>query len=99
MFMDFLIGFVIAAALFALLHYLKTRLLSPVPKGRNMRFSLVIAVNGAAPELENTVKALGWLRQSGKLDTEIVLRDCGMDDNTAAVAAKLAREGEVRIII
>lgn len=98
MLLDFLIGLAIAFGLFALMYAIKSWLLSPVPRGGNMRISTVIAVHGSAPELETTVKALRWLRTSGKLDAEIVLRDCGMDGETAAVAEKLAGDGLVKLI-
>lgn len=98
MLIDILIGFAVALGLFVLMQAVKTAFLSPVPKGKNMRLSTVIAVNGSAPELENTVKALVWLRQSGRLDTDIVLRDCGMDADTAAVAEKLTQEGSIKLI-
>ena len=86
MLLEFIIAFAAAFAIYLLIYGVKTRLLSPVPKGQNMLISTVIAVNGPATELENTVKAVEWLRISGRLDTEIVVRNCGMDPETAAVA-------------
>lgn len=95
---NFLIAFLISLCIFGLMQWAKNRLLGSVPRGRNIRLSTVIIVSGSAPELENTVKALVWLRQSGRLDAEIVLRNCGMDEETASVAEKLARRGDVKLI-
>lgn len=98
MLINALIGFLAAVGIFCLMQSVKKAVFSPVPKGGNMRLSTVIAVHGSAPELESTVKALLWLRESGRLDAEIVLRNCGMDADTAEVAEKLAREGSAKLI-
>lgn len=98
MLLDFIIGFIIAAAVFALLRRAKAKLLSPVPVGRNMRVSTVVELRGPAPELEAAVRSLDFLRESGRLSGEICIRDLGADSETAAVAAALARTGHVRMI-
>ena len=98
MLFDFVVGFIIAAGVFALLHRAKAKLLSAIAVGDNMRISTVIELRGPAPELENTVRSLRFLRDSGKLSGEICIRDMGADGETAAVAAALARMGHVRMI-
>lgn len=99
MFINAVIGFLAALGIFCILQWLKKALLCPVPRGGNMRLSTVIAVQGSAPELEATVKALRCLRDGGVLEAEIVLRDCGMDEETALMAEKLAREDGLKLII
>lgn len=98
MIIDFLIAFAAALCLFVLLQYVKDRLLSFVPKADNITLRTVVSVSGPAPELEATVRAIRWLHQSGRLRTEIVLRNCGMDAETALIAEKLAQRGDVKLI-
>jgi len=99
MVLDFIVAFFAAWGLFSLMEWVKTRLLSVCKMGKNIRLSTVISVSGSSVELEQTVKSLEHLRASGRLDGEIIIRNCGMDDDTAAVAEKMAESGRVRLII
>ena len=98
MFEDILVSFAAAYCIFSLLRWLKERLLFPLPKGDNMTVSAVVEVRGNAPQLESTVRGLCHLRREGKLPAGIVVKDCGMDSETASVAEKLAREGGIKLI-
>ena len=98
MLFDFIVGAMIAAALYCLLRGIKKKLLCPVPMGKNISITTVIELRGPAPELEETVRALNYLNGSLKLKTEICIRDRGADEETAAVAAMLAGDGTVRMI-
>ncbi len=98
MLIDAVISFFAAFGIFCLLQSLKNSILSPVPKAENISLSTIITVCGTAPELEATVKALVRQRECGKLCGDIVLLSRGMDRETALVAEKLARSGELKII-
>ena len=98
MIFEFLIGFCIAFCIYLMLHSLKSRLMRPLRSSERMRISTVLALRGSVPELEHTVRSIVWLRKSGRLDTEIVLRDCGMDEETGLVAQKLCENFGIKLI-
>ncbi|MCD8255547.1 MAG: hypothetical protein LUC36_08430 [Oscillospiraceae bacterium] len=74
------------------------RLLLPVRSGAGEKISVVVSVTGSAPELENTVRGLLWLRGNGTLRAEIVVRDCGMDSAAKSAAEIMARSGKISLI-
>lgn len=84
--------------LFLIVWQLRGLLLTPVKLGKNTALSLVLTVFGAAPELEQTVDAICWLRANGTLRGELILRDAGMDAETARCAEILEKKGIVKII-
>lgn len=98
MILDCMIAFVAAGALYFIMQRLKSWLYKAASGGGNVRLSTVLSVHGAAPELEYRVKSLENLRESGRIDGDIILRDCGMDPETAAIAEKLAETGRVKLI-
>ena len=94
-----MIGKLSAAALTQLGVWLLCRgarcaLLTPLRLGGHIRLSVLLRVDGEAPELKEAVDTLAFLRWKGVLPGEIVLRDDGMDERTRLQAEKLA--GEVR---
>ena len=50
----------------------------------------VVSARGGGEGLEQTVKGLLWLRRSGLWRGEIVIEDCGLDGDGAALARALA---------
>ena len=50
-----------------LLWMLSGALLTPVRSGRDTRITLVVQARGDAPELENLLRGIRWLRESGTL--------------------------------
>ena len=98
MFLKLLIAAVVAGVLLLLCWLLRGVLLTPVNLGRNTRLKLLLTVYGAAPELEQTVDALLWLRANGTLPGEIYIVDRSMDGETSEIIAALAKKGTVKII-
>lgn len=98
MFLDFVIAFFVACALYFLMQRLKAWLYKAASGSGNIRFCTVLSVHGSAPELEYRVKSLEYLRESGKIDGDIILRDCGMDGDTAVLAERMAESGRVKLI-
>ena len=98
MFLKILISAVIAAALLLLCWLLRGVLLTPVRPGVNTRLKLLLTVYGPAPELEQTVDALVWLRANGTLPGEILIADRSMDAETSEIITALAKKGTVKII-
>ena len=93
-----LIAAAAAAGLLLLLWELRGWMLTPVKPGKHLHLRIEITVSGSAPELEQTVDALMWLRANGTLRAELLLRDRGMDKETAEIAAALEARGMLRII-
>lgn len=98
MFYKIFVSVMLAAIVLLSLWMLRGRMLTPVRLGKNQRLSLVLTVSGRAEELENTVESLGWLIDNGTLHADIVVRDAGMDQETAAAAELLQRRGVIKII-
>ena len=56
---------------------------------------LVVSARGGGEGLEQTVKGLLWLRRTGLYRGEIVIENCGLDGDGAALARALAEKGGV----
>ena len=70
-----------------LLRMLGCALLTPVRSSRDARLTLIIRARGDAPELEQLLRGVRWLREGG---TE----DCGLTDDAAALCERAARRCE-----
>ena len=77
-----------------LLWMLSGALLTPVRSGRDTRITLVVQARGDAPELENLLRGIRWLRESGTLMADVLLVDCGLTDDARARGARAARQCE-----
>ncbi len=77
-----------------LLRMLGCTLLTPVRSSRDARLTLVIRARGDAPELENLLRGALWLRGSGTVAADILLVDCGLTEEAAALVERLARRCE-----
>ena len=53
---------------------------------------MVITAEGRGDGLEQTVKALLWLRRTGLWRGEVVIEDCGLDEDGGLLARTLAEE-------
>lgn len=77
-----------------LLWMLGCALLTPVRSGRDTRITLVVQARGDAPELENLLRGIRWLRESGTLMADVLLVDCGLTDDARALCEHAARQRE-----
>lgn len=77
-----------------LLRMLSCALLTPVRSGRDARLTLVIRARGDAPELEQLLRGIRWLRESGTLTAEVLLVDCGLTEDALALCARAERRCE-----
>ena len=84
---------VCAIVLIWLLWLLADILLARVGKGPATRLVVRVAVSGAEPRPEETVRALARLRSGGRLPAEIEIVDRGMDEPTRCAAQLLQRDG------
>ena len=57
---------------------------------------MVVDARGDGAGLEQTVKALLWLRRAGLWWGEVVIEDCGLDEAGSALAHALAGQNGVR---
>lgn len=81
-----------------LLWMLSGALLTPVRSGRDTRITLVVQAHGDAPELENLLRGALWLRDSGTVAADILLVDCGLTEEAAALVERLARRcGDLKL--
>ena len=56
---------------------------------------LVVSARDGGEGLEQTVRGLLWLRRTGLWRGEIIIDDCGLDENGAALARTLAERSGV----
>lgn len=87
---DILVSVAISGGVILFLWFLRGMLLMPVKLGKQTQMEVILRVQGKEPQLEQTVKGLGWLRKNGTLPTDLILLDCGMDEHTRIIAEKLA---------
>ena len=69
-------------------------LLTPVRSGRDTRITFVVQARGDAPELENLLRGIRWLRESGTLMADVLLVDCGLTDDARALCERAAQQCE-----
>lgn len=77
-----------------LLRMLGCALLTPVRSSREAQLTLVIRARGDAPELEQLLRGILWLRESGTLMADVLLVDCGLTDTARALCERAARQCE-----
>ena len=77
-----------------LLWMLGCALLTPVRSGRDTRITLVVQARGDAPELEQLLRGIRWLRESGTLMADVLLVDCGLTDDAVMLCERTARRCE-----
>lgn len=77
-----------------LLRMLGCTLLTPVRSSREAQLTLVIRACGNAPELEQLLRGIRWLREGGTLVADVLLVDCGMTDAARALCERAARQCE-----
>lgn len=97
MLLNILVTMVIVAALVGLLWLIQSFMFASVPVSKNTRIQVNVKVKGPAPELEQTMDALMWLRQNGVLKAELCLYDEGMDIQTRRTAEIISRHGMIEL--
>lgn len=88
------IVFILALCLTGILWHIRCALLRRAVGGSRTRVTVVVTSEGSPSELEQSVKGLLWLMESGTLSkgASIVIRDGGMGPEAAQMAGILARE-------
>ena len=94
MWMDFALALICAAILLMEAWNMKNRLLTPVHRGRNTEISVVVEVGDDEPALEQTLKSLVWLNESGVLNAPVYVKLDGAYQQTAKTAELFAKKYE-----
>lgn len=84
-------AFALSLSFLLLIWAIKGFMLRPSPCGRGIRITTVLTADGSTKDLEREVTNLRWLREDGRLRTEILIVDAGMDAQTAEIARSLQR--------
>lgn len=87
-----------AAGVFFVIRAVYGAMLTPVGHDGQGGLIAVIRLWGSCPELEQTVAGLTWLQRTGVLSAQILLVDCGMDEESHEMAALLAKKHETLTI-
>ncbi len=90
--LKFLAVLILCSGFVFLLWAFKGWLLKPIIGGRNTCLTVVVSVKGSAPELEQTVSGLMWLKKNGTLNADILIVDEGLDADAALTARLLSTE-------
>lgn len=67
-------------------------MLTPVRCEGDTRLSVVISAEGSAQELEQVLKGLIWLQKNGTLQGQILIADCGMNDEGRTLARQMLKK-------
>lgn len=97
MILKILLTVLAVGVIIALICLVKKALLTPVYIGKNAGLEVCVRVSGPAPELENTVKGVHWLIESGALCAEVTILDEGMDGETRHTAEILNTRGLAKL--
>ena len=92
LFADIVIAVVMCLALAAVIWSLKGLLLTPVRRRERADVFAVIVARGDAQGLEQAVRGLMWLQDSGRAQMGIIIADSGMDDEARRRAELLAEK-------
>jgi hypothetical protein len=79
---------IIVCGTFLLLIWLiRGLVVTPVPVDENTKLFMVVAVSGDGGNFEQTIHSLEWLRSESRIPMELVVTDCGLDDEGRRLAA------------
>ena len=92
-----IVGIVFCVAVATIISMVKTIVLTPVRRHQDVEVLTIIRARGEAEGLEQTVKGIQWLRDSGRMETELFIADAGMDVEARRRAEVLALKDGARI--
>ncbi len=89
---EFIFTFLISVLVIFAVWMIYGKLITPVKGGKGEKLYLVVSANGSAPDLSRTAKGMLWLAKSGRLDTDLIIADGGMDFESRKMAEIIARD-------
>ena len=96
--LQIMIGLAAASVIFGVIWFVYGSLRTPVRCGRGTGINTVVSVKDSAEGLEQALDGLIWLRENGILHSQILIADCGMDEEGRALAGQaLKKYGKIAI--
>ena len=92
LFTEILLGAVLCGAVLGLVFFMKGRLVTPVKPGEGVGLRMVVSVFGDAAALEQTIRGLVWLQNSGRLEMEILILDEGLTPEGQKLLQNMAKQ-------
>jgi len=75
-----------ASVIFGVVWAVYGRLRTPVRSVYETEMHTVLSVRGRAEGLEQTIEGLVWLQKNGTIEGQILIADCGMDEEGRELA-------------
>ena len=69
-----------------LIWLIRSLVATPVPVDENTKLFMVVAVSGDGGNFEQTIHSLEWLKSESRIPMELVVTDCGLDDEGQRLA-------------
>lgn len=89
---EIIIAIAVCASLLAIIYAARGMLLTPVRRHHGTDVFTVIRASGEAEGLEQIIEGLLWLRDSGKVETDIIIVCDGLTDEAERRAELLAEK-------
>ena len=97
-FLQIVIALAGISVMFGVFWFVYGTLRTPVRFGKGAGVNTVVSVRDKAEGLEQTLDGLIWLRENGALDAQILIADCGMDEEGRALAGQAVKKyGKIAI--
>ena len=90
--LEFIVTIFISFVIILAVWLIYGRLVTPIKGGKGEKLYLVVCARGSTPDLSHTAKSLRWLRKNGRLDTDLIIADSGMDAESRKMAEIIARD-------
>ena len=95
---EIIITLLISFLIIGVIWLLYGRLVTPIKAGKGEELYFVVYVNGSSPDLSRTAKGILWLLNSGRIKTDIIIADGGMDEESRKMAELLTHSySEIRL--
>ncbi len=91
-FFEFIITVLISFLVILVIWLIYGRLITPVKAGKGEKLYIVVCASGSTPDLSQTAMGVRWLVKNGRLDTDLIIADSGMDAESRKMAEIIARD-------
>ena len=93
-FLQIIFALAVATALFGIAWFIFGKLRMPIRSVQGVAVHTVLSVRGGALGLEQAIEGLIWLEQSGTIKGQILIADCGLDEEGQALAYLVTKKHE-----
>ena len=91
-FLQIVIALAGISVIFGVCWFVYGTLRTPVRCGKGAGVNLVVSAQGGAEGLEQTLDGLMWLRENGVLDAQLLIADCGLNEEGLTLAGQAVRK-------